>query len=155
MVNGAVEMGSLSDTNLVLRDHLGEENIKLFGISAKEVQKCYDTKEYNSQELYYRNKDIRRAVDALSGKDRLLEYQTYNALFDLLIKYNDHNFVLRDLKDYIEVMQEIEIDFIDSLKWNQKMLSNISLLADFSSDIVVSRYVESLVEEGITWKGTI
>ncbi|MDY0236380.1 MAG: glycogen/starch/alpha-glucan phosphorylase [Gudongella sp.] len=149
MVNGAVEIGSLNDTNLLLRECVGEENINLFGISAGEVEKCYDNKEYNSQEIYYRNKDIRRAVDALTGKEGLLDSQIYRPLYDLLLKYNDHNFVLRDFKDYKEVMSRVEIDFLDSTKWNQKMLSNIALSADFSSDVVVSKYVKSLEEEGL------
>lgn len=153
MVNGAIGMGSFSETNLLLRDYLGEENISLFGIKNEEVQKCYDTKEYNSQELYYRNKVIKRAVDTLIGRESLFEGQTYSPLFDLLIKYNDHNFVLRDFKRYSQAMEEIEKDFIDFNKWKQKSLVNISLLGDFSSDVVVSNYVKNLEEEGITWKG--
>lgn len=152
MVNGAVEIGSFNDTNLLLRDYVGDENIRLFGISSEQVERCYHTKEYNSQELYYRNSNIRRAVDALIGKEGLLDSQNYRPLYDLLLKYNDHNFVLRDFKEYKKVMKDIEIEFLDSKKWNQKMLSNIGLSADFSSDIVVSRYIKRLEEEGITWK---
>jgi starch phosphorylase len=154
MVNGAIEVGSHNETNILLRDYVGDENIKLFGISADEVEKFYDTKEYNSQERYYRNKDIRRAVDALIGKEGLLDSQTYNPLYDLLLKYNDHNFVLRDFKGYKRAMKEVETDFLDSTKWNKKMLCNIALSGDFSSDIVVNRYVKNLEEEGITWRNS-
>lgn len=152
MVNGAVQVGSFNHTNLLLREYVGEENIRLFGITSNEVEKCYHTKEYNSQELYYRNKEFRRAVDALIGKGTLLDSQTYRPLYDLLLKYNDHNFVLRDFKEYTQVMKDIEIEFLNSSKWNEKVLSNIALSGDFSSDVVVRRYLEALSEEGITWK---
>lgn len=155
MVNGCLAIGSFNDTNLLLRDYVGDDNIKLFGISRNEVEKCYHTREYNSQELYYRNTDIRRAVDALIGREALLDSQIFRPLYDTLLKYNDHNFVLRDFKDYISAMKDIEIDFLNSRKWNQKMLSNIGLFADFSSDIVVSRYLKSLKEEGIIWRNSI
>ena len=155
MVNGAVEIGSFNDANLLLRNYVGDENIKLFGISANKIKKFYHTKEYNSQELYYRNKDIRRAVDALIGKEGILDSQLYRPLYDLLLKYNDHNFVLRDFKDYTLAMREIETEFLNSTKWRKKMLSNIALSADFSSDIVVRKYVEGLEKGEITWTRSI
>lgn len=155
MVNGAIEIGSFNDTNLLLRDYVGDENIKLFGISAKEIEKFYHTKEYHSQEIYYRNKDIRRAVDVLIGKEGLLDGQIYRPIYDLLLKYNDHNFVLRDFKDYTIAMREIEREYLDSGKWCKKILSNIALSADFASDIVVSRYIEGLEKGEITWTGLI
>ena len=155
MVNGAVEIGSFNDANLLLRNYVGDENIKLFGISANKIKKFYHTKEYNSQELYYRNKDIRRAVDALIGKEGILDSQLYRPLYDLLLKYNDHNFVLRDFKDYTLAMREIETEFLNSTKWSKKMLSNIALSADFSSDIVVRKYVEGLEKGEITWTRSI
>lgn len=140
MINGAVSLASKDDTNLMIKEILGSENIRTFGISEEEVKKEYNTKSYNSHEIYYLNKDIKRAVDTLIGREGLFNNNEFRLLYELLIKYNDHNFVMRDFSSYKEARLSLERDYLDRSNWLNKVISNISLIGEFSSDVVVDRY---------------
>ena len=140
MINGAVSLASKDDTNLIIRDRIGEENFRTFGISESEVKEEYHTKSYNSQEVYYLNKDIKRVVDTLIGKDGLFQINEFRVLFDMLLKYNDHDFIIRDFNSYKKTRIQLEHDYLDSISWQKKVVSNIALIGEFSSDVIVDRY---------------
>ncbi|WP_409228680.1 glycogen/starch/alpha-glucan phosphorylase [Gudongella sp. SC589] len=144
MINGAVAIGSNEETNILLGGHTKDSSMELFGITAEEVERCYNTKEYNSQEYYYLNRDIRRAVDALLGKKDLIDEGEFRGIHDMLLKYNDNNFVLRDFKEYKKRIQTMEADYLTGDKWTAKMLYNIALISEFASDVVVARYAKKM-----------
>ena len=144
MINGAVAIGSREETNELLGGHTMDGSMELFGITAEEVNRCYDTKEYNSQEYYYLNRDIRRVVDALLGKRDIIGEGEFRGIHDMLLKYNDNNFVLRDFVEYKDRIQTMEADYLTGDKWTVKMLHNIALIGEFASDVVVSRYAKKM-----------
>lgn len=144
MINGAVAIGSREETNELLGGHTMDGSMELFGITAEEVNRCYDTKEYNSQEYYYLNRDIRRVVDALLGKRDIIGEGEFRGIHDMLLKYNDNNFVLRDFVEYKDRIQTMEADYLTGDKWTVKMLQNIALIGEFASDVVVSRYAKKM-----------
>lgn len=140
MINGAVSLASKDDTNLMIRDKIGSDNIKVFGITEEEVKKEYHTKSYNSHEVYYLNKDVKRAVDTLLGREGLFNNNEFRLLYELLLKYNDHNFVMKDFLSYKNAREQLENEYLDSEVWIRKVISNIALIGEFSSDVVVDRY---------------
>lgn len=144
MINGAVAIGSKDKTNLLLEKYSGPEGFKLFGITQEEAELLYDTKEINPQELYYRNKSLKRACDVLLGKDQILETTIYKSLNEGLLKYNDHSFVLRDWTEYARAMSEVAEWYLDRDGWNNRILSNILLTKDFASDSVVEVYAQKM-----------
>ena len=144
MINGAVAIGSREETNELLGGHTMDGSMELFGITAEEVNRCYDTKEYNSQEYYYLNRDIRRVVDALLGKRDIIGEGEFRGIHDMLLKYNDNNFVLRDFVEYKDRIQTMEADYLTGDKWTVNMLHNIALIGEFASDVVVSRYAKKM-----------
>lgn len=146
MINGAVSISSREETNLFLREKTGEENMEVFGVSVKEAQNHYDTKDYNSQEQYYLNKNIRRTVDALLGREGIIEWGEFKEIHDMLIKHNDNNFILRDFEEYKKTIKAMEGDYLNSEKWAVKMLHNIVLSEEFASDVAVAKYAEIMWE---------
>ena len=148
MINGAVAIGSREETNLLLKEHVGEDNIYLFGITCENAEKCYDTKEYSSHEHYYRNRELRRCVDALVGREGIIPKGVYKELQDELLKYNDNNFILGDFEEFKEEIAKAERDYLDQEIWIKKALRNIALTGDFASDAVVARYAR------IMWKSS-
>ncbi len=144
MINGAVAIGSREEINMILREHTGEKNMEIFGISAEEAERCYNEKEYNALEYYYLNKGLKKAVDALIGKEGIINPGEFRIIHDILLKYNDNNFVLRDFSEYKRRIEAMEADYISGEKWGIKVLHNIALSGEFASDVVVEKYAEKM-----------
>ncbi|WP_422484831.1 glycogen/starch/alpha-glucan phosphorylase [Gudongella sp. DL1XJH-153] len=146
MVNGAIAIGSKEETNMLLCDYTREDCMQLFGITPEEVQKCYNSKEYNSQEYYYLNRNIRRVVDALLGRERIIAWGEFKGIHDMLLKYNDNDFILKDFEEYKNRIQTMEAEYLSSEEWTRKTLHNIGLIGEFASDVVVARYAVKVLQ---------
>ncbi len=144
MINGAVAIGSIEETNLLLGEYTRKDCMQLFGITAEEVEKCYNSKEYNSQGYYYLNREIRRVVDALLGRERIIAEGEFKGIHDMLLKYNDNDFVLKDFAEYKSRIQTMEAEYLNGEKWTAKTLHNIALIGEFASDVVVARYADKV-----------
>ena len=57
-----------------------------------------------------------------------------------MLKYNDHNFVMKDFLSYKNAREQLENEYLDNEVWIRKVISNIALIGEFSSDVVVDRY---------------
>ncbi|HPP32133.1 MAG TPA: glycogen/starch/alpha-glucan phosphorylase, partial [Soehngenia sp.] len=143
MVNGSLAIGSKNRYNLDFLNST-KENIYLFGSEEKEVQNIYENKTYNSQELYYKNIALRKSVDTLNGAYGLFLPDEFKEIFDLLIKFNDINLVLKDFEDYKSTRREIDKHFLNKSEWYAKTISSIALIREYSSDAVVKSQFDDL-----------
>ncbi len=143
MVNGSLAIGSKNKYNLNFLSY-AKDGVYLFGSEEKEIQEIYENKNYNSQELYYKNAALRKSIDALNGAYGLFLPDEFKELFDLLIKFNDINLVLKDFDDYRKVRENIDKDFLNKDIWHKRAISNIALIKEYSSDSVVKSQFDYL-----------
>jgi glucan phosphorylase len=94
--------------------------------------------------LYYKNATLRKSIDALNGAYGLFLPDEFKELFDLLIKFNDINLVLKDFEDYKKVRENIDKDFLNKDIWHKRAISNIALIKEYSSDSVVKSQFDYL-----------
>jgi starch phosphorylase len=64
MLNGALTLGTLDGANVEIREHVGDENIFIFGMTARDVV-ALKQNGYNPQTYYARNDVLRCAVNSL------------------------------------------------------------------------------------------
>jgi len=143
MINGSLAIGSKNKYNLDFAE-FSKDSMYLFGLEEKEVIGIYEKLSYNSHDYYYKNINLRKSLDALNGAYGLFNQDEFKDLFDLLIKYNDINLVLKDFDDYVTTRRKIDSDFLNKEDWYKKSTSNISLIGEYSSDIVVKKQFEEL-----------
>ena len=143
MINGSLAIGSKNKYNLDFLDST-KNIIYLFGTEEREVQEIYENKSYNSQEHYYKNIALRKSIDTLNGAYGLFKPDEFKELFDLLIKFNDINLVLKDFEDYRSTRQEIDHHFLNKKKWYSKTISSIALIKEYSSDAVVKSQFDDI-----------
>ena len=141
MLNGAVTLGTMDGANVEIAQLVGPENIFTFGADADTVIAHYKNADYVSRDLYRKSPVIREAVDFIVGRQALEAgcrenlYRLYN---ELLRK--DWFMTLLDLEDYIKVKDETFAAYEDRRSWEKKMLINIAMAGQFSSDRTIAEY---------------
>jgi starch phosphorylase len=144
MLNGALTVATLDGANVEIREHVGEDNIFIFGLTKEEVYQYYRDHSYHSLDYYQKDPVIHRVVDALvDGTIPNISAEGHE-IYDSLTYLNDEFFVLRDFEDYLRAQDKVDETYRDPQKWYQMSLINIANACWFSSDETVSRYAEDI-----------
>lgn len=144
MMNGAIILCTLDGANVEIAREVGEENIMIFGLRDYEVYEYRDKNNYNPRQIYYQDRDIKSTVDKLIDRTPITGYEEFRTLYDLLTKYNDHYFILKDFDEYKKTQQKISEYYRDLNKWSKMSLTNIAHSGVFSSDNTVKKYADEI-----------
>ena len=142
-LNGALTIGTLDGANVEIKEHVGDENIFIFGHTVEEIQVLKQAGQ--SLYRYYENNSMLREVIDMINSDYFCpeEPERYKAIVDSLL-YHDPYFVLADYQAYIDKQLEVESLFQDKNKWAEKALLNIARMGHFSSDRTIKEYAEKV-----------
>ena len=141
MLNGAVTLGTEDGANVEIHQLVGDENIYIFGDSSETVVNRYKQGNYNPKDYYLKDKNIKEAVDFITGKELLsigIKENLERLKNELLNK--DWFMTFPDFKDYVETKERAFKDYSNRIEWAKKMLVNISNAGYFSSDRTISEY---------------
>jgi len=142
MLNGAVTLGTLDGANVEIARLVGRENIYLFGQTAEQVIRRYESGDYCARKWYENDDNIRRAVDFLTSEE-MLRYgcrENLQRLRDELIN-KDWFQTLPDFNAYVVRKQQAMADYaLDPAGWQKKSLINIAKAGYFSSDRTIYEY---------------
>ena len=144
MSNGAITMATLDGANVEIRDHVGDDNIFIFGLKSDEVQEYYRNGVYNSRDIYEKNPRLKRILNLLiDGTIPGVDTEARD-IFDSLVMYNDEYFLLKDFDSYLQAQYEADKAFSDRDRWNRMALMNIASSGPFSSDYTILRYADEI-----------
>ena len=65
MMNGAVTLATMDGANVEIFNEVGNDNIVIFGLTAKEVLSHEMNHDYKSVDIYHRDHALRRVIDDL------------------------------------------------------------------------------------------
>ena len=142
MLNGALTLGTMDGANVEISQHVGDENIYIFGQSSKQVIARYAKGDYCSRDWYESDPNLRRAIDFLTGE---LMLQTGNKeqlqrLHDELIN-KDWFQTLPDFNAYVVRKNQAMADYAaNPMDWSRRALINIAKAGFFSSDRTIAEY---------------
>lgn len=141
MLNGAITLGTLDGANVEIKDHVGDDNIYIFGKHSDEIIEHYANASYVSRDYYENNEAIKRAVDYLISEEMISEgsQEHLNRLHHELVS-KDWFMTLIDFDDYVSVKNKMFEDYEDRMKWAKMSLVNIANAGFFSSDRTISDY---------------
>ncbi len=147
MLNGAVILGTKDGSNEEILEHVGAENIYLFGADAKSVVGHESRRDYSPQNYYHRVDMIREAVDFITSETMLAigQREPLEQLSAYLREW-DRFMILLDFEDYIYVKDGMLEDYEDQHNWKRKMLAGIANSGYFSSDRTVADYNREIWE---------
>ena len=144
MINGAITCGTLDGANVEMHEVLGDDNIYIFGLNAKEVEDLWK-RGYQASDYYRTNNRIRRAVDRLSVG---FNGTSFSDMMHYLIIGNggvaDPFMCLADFDAYYNTHEQMLTAYEDRTKWNKMALNNIAKAGFFASDRAVTEYAEEI-----------
>ena len=140
MMNGAITLGTLDGANIEIKNIIGEENMKIFGLTANQTEDYYKYGGYYAKGLSENDANIGKIVSQLVN-DTFKPYgMNFWGIYDDLIQSNDPFFVLADFNSYVDAWNELVSMHEDTNTWNRKSLINIARSGFFSSDRTIEDY---------------
>lgn len=143
MINGALTVGTLDGANVEMREACGDDNIFIFGLTAKEVDRLW-MQGYNSTKYYIDNKRLIGVLDALN---KGFNGQSFSDIVHYLLTGSpvaDPYMCLADFGDYCSVHERVDDVYADKLLWAKKSLNNIAASGIFSADRSIKEYAERI-----------
>ncbi len=138
-LNGALTIGTLDGANVEIRDHVGEDNMFIFGLTAPEVQERR-MQGIDARETIAASPALREVLNAVgTGVFSPDEIGRYDQLVQTLT-YHDHFMVTADFEAYCAAQAAVAIRWRDRKTWWRSSILNTARMAWFSSDRAIEQY---------------
>ena len=142
-LNGALTIGTLDGANIEIRDHVGADNIFIFGLKAHEVEE--------------RRRSALDATDTIAASPLLAEAvrglesglfaNGDRSRFTLLtnaLRHHDYYMIAADFDAYYGAQRRIDRLCQSASAWVRMSMLNIANMAWFSSDRTISEYARDI-----------
>ena len=142
-LNGALTIGTLDGANVEILEHVGADNIKIFGMTAQEVEDLR-VRGYNPRATIESIPALKDVLDAVAGGVFSPNDQhRYSGLVDSM--YNsDHFLVAPDFVSYAQAQRELDTLWLDQDQWQKKAVLNTANMGWFSSDRTITEYAREI-----------
>jgi starch phosphorylase len=143
MIYGALTIGTLDGANVEMKEVCGDDNIFIFGLTAKEVDMLWKSG-YNSTEFYANNKRLEGVIKALNDG---FNGVTFSDIANYLLTGTpiaDPYMCLADFGAFCDVHQKADKVYKDKMDWARKSLNNISASGVFAADRSIKEYAERI-----------
>ncbi|OPJ57062.1 glycogen/starch/alpha-glucan phosphorylase [Alkalithermobacter paradoxus] len=144
MMNGAITIATLDGANIEIAKAIGEENIVLFGLKAKEFYELSNSGKYNSKDIYNNDIRINKVISSLIDGSLVDDRNEFYSIYDSVLYGNDPYFVLKDFEAYSKAHQQIDVLYKNQSKWSEMSLVNIAHSGIFSSDNTIYEYAKGI-----------
>ena len=144
MMNGAITIGTLDGANVEIKDLVGDDNIVIFGMNAKEVTDLYANGGYNPMEYYNNDPRIKQIIDQLTNGffDRVDQNEFIDIRNNLI--YSDNYFILKDFDSYVKAQEQINELYKDQQKWLHMSIVNTAKSGFFTTDRTMKQYNQDI-----------
>ena len=142
-LNGALTIGTLDGANIEIRDHVGAENIAIFGMEATDVT-VRRKQGLDATDVIRQSPRLARAINAIgSGEFSPGEPSRFASIAHAL-RYLDHYMVSADFDSYYEAQRGIDARWQVMPAWTRASILNVARMAWFSSDRTIREYAEEI-----------
>jgi starch phosphorylase len=142
-LNGALTIGTLDGANVEIRDHVGAENIFIFGLRADEVAERRRTGPQASS-VIASSPELAQAIEAIeTGVFSPDDVDRFAALVNAL-RHSDYYMVTADFDAYCATQRSVEKLWLSTSDWTRASILNIARMAWFSSDRAVGEYADEI-----------
>jgi starch phosphorylase len=148
-LNGAITIGTLDGANIEIRDHVGVENIAIFGMEAGDVM-IRRKQGLDASDVIGQSPRLQRAIDAIAGGDFSPgEPGRFESIAHAL-RYLDHYMVSADFDSYYAAQRGVDARWQVAPAWTRASILNVARMAWFSSDRTIREYAEEIWNVPVT-----
>lgn len=142
-LNGALTIGTLDGANVEMRDHVGADNIVIFGLTAEEVAQAR-ADGHEPRAIIEKSKELSQALDAIAtGVFSPDDRSRFTGLIDGI--YNHDWFMLTaDFDAYAAAQRTVDQIWTDPKSWYSKTIRNTARMGWFSSDRTIRQYASEI-----------
>ncbi|GBU09640.1 glycogen phosphorylase [Gammaproteobacteria bacterium] len=143
-LNGALTIGTLDGANIEMREHIGEENIFIFGNNAAQVEEIRKNK-YNPHKIFEEDAELHKVLTQISrGIFSPEEPKRYMNIYDQLVNLGDYYQLLADYRSYVDTQNDIDKLYRKPDEWTKRTIKNIANMGFFSSDRTIQEYADEI-----------
>ena len=143
-LNGALIIGTMDGANIEIREEVGDDNIFIFGLTAKEISERRP--HYDPWQFYRENAELRRAIDQIrDGFFSREDPHLFQSIFEALLGSGRDNYrVLADYGAYINCQERLGETYRHPLEWTKKSILNVAHMGRFSTDRTIKEYTDEI-----------
>jgi len=142
-MNGALTVGTLDGANVEISEHVGRDNIFIFGLKADEVE-ARRRAGIDGAAVIEASPDLKAVIDSLSsGVFSPDDHGRYRPIIDSLY-HGDWFLVASDFDAYATAQHEIAALWHRPADWAEKAILNTANVGWFSSDRTIREYASDI-----------
>jgi starch phosphorylase len=143
-LNGALTVGTWDGANIEIAQHVGEENIFIFGHRTEELAELRK-KGYNPWSYVEKSADLRKVLEAI--RDNIFDRShpdMFKDIYNDLTEHGDYYFYLADYAEYVKCNEAVDALYATPSKWAEKAILNVARMGWFSSDRSIQDYCDKI-----------
>jgi len=143
MMNGALTIGTLDGANVEMKEHVGDDNIFIFGLTTQEVADRRNNG-YNPRAVIEASPELAQAVAAISSG--VFSPDDPNRYRDLMngLYQSDWFMVAADFDSYADCQRDVDAVWRNSPDWYARAIRNVARAGWFSSDRTIRQYAKEI-----------
>jgi glycogen phosphorylase len=142
-LNGALTIGTLDGANVEIREHVGAENIFIFGLKADEVE-ARRWRGLDADDAIAASPELEAALDAIAcGAFSPDDRDRFRHIADQ-IRHVDPYMIAADFASYRAAQDEVEALWNRPEAWGRAAALNIARIGWFSSDRTIAEYAADI-----------
>jgi starch phosphorylase len=142
-LNGALTIGTLDGANLEIRDHVGAENIAIFGMEAMDVV-VRRKQGLDATDVISRSPHLSRAIAAIERGDFSPDDPARFESVAHALRHLDHYMVSADFDAYFDAQRGIDARWQVVPAWTRASILNVARMPWFSSDRTIREYAQDI-----------
>jgi starch phosphorylase len=142
-LNGALTIGTLDGANIEIRDHVGDQNMFIFGLLAAEVA-ARRSESLDASDVIKASPPLAEVLEAIaSGMFSPDDRNRYRKLVDGL-RQHDYFMVAADFDAYQVKQREVSALWQDKNAWWRIAVLNTARMGWFSADRAILDYAQDI-----------
>ncbi|RUW55965.1 glycogen/starch/alpha-glucan phosphorylase [Mesorhizobium sp. M8A.F.Ca.ET.021.01.1.1] len=142
-LNGALTIGTLDGANVEIKEHVGDDNIFIFGLTTEEVAERRNNG-YNPRGVIEASPELAQARAA--GSSGVFSPDDPNRYRDLINGLYDSDWfmVAADFDAYAACQRDVDAVWRNSPDWYARAIRNVARVGWFSSDRTIRQYAKEI-----------
>ncbi|WP_323143304.1 glycogen/starch/alpha-glucan phosphorylase [Massilia phyllosphaerae] len=143
-LNGALTIGTLDGANVEMREHIGADNIFIFGNTTSEVD-ALRAAGYQPGRIVEQNAELKQVLEQIrDGAFSPDDKGRFSGIYDALVTWGDHYLLLADYASYVATQDQVDELYRQPDAWTRKAILNVAGMGSFSSDRAIGEYADQI-----------